>query len=277
MIVNKVSLVKTSFLVAVLLLLTIASVHAQEDLPQNLIKDINFEQNLNAQLPLHLTFTDSSGQVVRLGDYFGDKPVILTLGYYECPMLCSLVRNSMFESLKELDFTIGDEFEVLVVSIDPRETPDVAEMKRRASIIEYERSTSDDGWNFLVGEEEAISQLATVIGFNYAYDERIDQYVHPSGILILTPEGRISRYFYGIDYPPSDLRLGLVEAASNKIGSFTDQLLLTCYQYDPISGAYTLEIMNILRIVGVVTVLLIGGALWFMLRGDKNRGLPQSV
>lgn len=244
---------------------------AQDPLPQDLIKLSQFDQNLDAQLPLDLTFTDSTGQQVKLGNYFGDKPVILSLGYYECPMLCSLVRNGMFDSLQQLDFTIGEDFQVVIVSIDPDETPEIAEAKRRASMMEYGRSTSPEGWNFLVGAEENIKQLADTVGFKYAYDPKIDEYVHPSGIMIVTPQGRVARYLYGIEYPATDLRLGLVEASQNKIGSPVDQLLLTCYHYDPVSGEYTLAIMNIIRIVGVSTVLIIGGLLLVMLRRDGGK------
>lgn len=260
----------------VLVIVVVRPAQAQEDLPQNLIKQVGFDQKLNAQVPLEITFTDSTGRQVQLADYFGHKPVILSLGYYECPMLCSLVRNGLFESLKALDFSVGEEFELVIVSIDPGETPEVAETKRRASMIEYGRSSTGEGWNFLVGEEPAINQLAAAIGFRYTYDANIEQYVHPSGIVVLTPEGKVSHYFYGIDFPPQDLRLGLVEAAANKIGSVTDQLLLLCYHYDPVSGEYTLFIMNIIRIVGVATVLLIGGALLWLLYRERRNSSPLS-
>lgn len=251
---------------------------AQGDLPQDLIRQVGFDQKLDEQVPLSLPFVDSEGRDVVLGNYFGQKPVILLLGYYECPMLCSLVRNGLFDSLKTLDFTVGDEFELVVVSIDPAETPEVAEMKRRASIIEYERSTATDGWNFLVGPEDSINQLAASIGFQYTFDENIDQYVHPSGIVVLTPQGKISRYFYGIEFPGKDLRLGLVEAASNKIGSPIDQLLLTCYHYDPVAGEYTLAIMNIIRLFGSLMVVAFGAVLFKMLRDDNNKSFrPQSL
>jgi protein SCO1/2 len=250
----------------------------EEPLPQNLIKQVGFDQRLGEQLPLETTFTDSTGRPVRLADYFGEKPVILSLGYYECPMLCSLVRNGLYESLKQLDFTVGEEFEVVIVSVDPSETPEDAEVKRQVSIMNYERPTSADGWHFLVGQDDSIAQLAEAIGFRYTYDEEIDQYVHPSGIVILTPEGQISRYFYGIDYPARDMRLGLVEAADNQIGSPVDQLLLTCYHYDPVAGEYTLVIMDLIRIVGLLTVAVIGVALFFMLRRDREKSLsPGSV
>ena len=227
--------------------LEIGPVWADGPLPQDIIRQVSFEQKLNGQVPLDLPFTDSTGHPVHLGDYLGQKPVILSLGYYECPMLCSLVRNGLFESLKALDFTAGKEFELVVVSIDPKETPEIAEMKRQASLVEYGRSKGGAGWHFLVGQQESVQALANAIGFHYAYDPKLDQYAHPAGIVILTPQGKIARYFYGIDYPARDLRLGLVEAAANKIGSPIDQLLLLCYHYDPVSGKYTLLIMNLLR------------------------------
>lgn len=267
-----------TLVIAVGLAVEVSPAGAQEDLPQNLIRQVGFDQNLDAQVPLNLPFTDSEGRNVVLGDYFGQKPVILLLGYYECPMLCSLVRNGLFESLKKLDFTVGDEFELVLISIDPKETPKVAELKRRASIMEYERSTSGDGWNFLIGSQDSIKQVADAIGFRYAFDANLDQYVHPSGIVILTPQGKVSRYLYGIDFPEKDLRLSLVEAADNQIGSPIDQLLLTCYHYDPASGEYTLTIMNIIRVIGSLTVVAIGAALFKMLRDDKNKPIsPQSA
>jgi protein SCO1/2 len=186
-------------------------------------------------------------------------------------MLCSLVRNGLLESLKALDFNVGKEFELVIVSIDPRETPEIAEMKRQSSLMEYGRSRSGEGWNFLVGQETSIGALAEAIGFHYVYDPELDQYAHPSGIVILTPEGEIARYFYGIDFPVRDLRLGLVEAADSKIGSPIDQLLLMCYHYDPVSGEYTLLIMNIIRAVGVLTVVTLAGFVYFLFKRESNR------
>jgi len=254
------------------LLLVAGPVEAQEPLPQDLIKQVSFEQKLNKAIPLDLPFTDSTGQPVRLGDYFyaGGKPVILALGYYQCPMLCSMVRNGLVESLKDLKFVVGQQFDVLIVSIDPAETPDIAEAKRRASMMDYGRSMSGEGWNFLVGDEESIRQLADAIGFKYAYDPKLEQYVHPSGIVVLTPQGKIARYFYGIDYPAQDLRLGLVEAAESKIGSPVDQALLLCYQYDPVSGQYSLFIMNLVRLAGLGTVAVLGGVLFVMFRHESR-------
>jgi protein SCO1 len=250
---------------------------AQGDLPQDLIKKVGFEQKLDTQLPLDLPFTDSTGQNVRLADYFGEKPVILSLGYYECPMLCSLVRNGLFESLYRLEyFSAGKDFEVVVISIDPAETPEIAETKRLDTVISYGRSMADEGWNFLVGEEEAIKTLAAAVGFRYAYDANIDEYVHPSGIMVVTPEGRVSKYLYGIQYPTLDLRLALVEASQNEIGTVVDQFLLTCYHYDPVEGQYTLFIANIIRMVGGATVVIIGLVLGTLLYRErrKNNMMP---
>jgi protein SCO1/2 len=185
-------------------------------------------------------------------------------------MLCSLVRNGLFESLKKLDFIVGEEFDLVVVSIDPRETPEIAEMKRQASLVEYERTRSGAGWHFLVGQEAAIRSLADAIGFRYAYDPTLDQYAHPSGIVILTPEGKVARYFYGIDYPARDLRLGLVEAANNQIGTPIDQLLLLCYHYDPVSGKYSLLIMNIIRLAGLLTIAALGGFVYLLFKRYPN-------
>ncbi|MEW5959609.1 MAG: SCO family protein [Chloroflexota bacterium] len=263
-------------LVLILTMLLLAPANparADKPLPQNLIKEVGFDQKLSQQVPPELEFTDSLGQPVKLGDYFGEKPVILALGYYRCPMLCSLVRNGLYESLKQLDFTVGQEFEVVIVSIDPAETPQDADIKRQVSIMNYERPGSDAGWHFLVGQAEPIRQLAQAVGFRYTYDEDLAQYVHPAGIVILTPQGQISRYLYGIDFPARDLRLGLVEAAANKIGSAVDQLLLLCYHYDPVAGEYTLFIMNIIRLVGLATVLMLGGTVLILLRRDRTKNL----
>ncbi len=250
----------------------IVSGQAQQPLPQDLIREVAFSQKLEQYIPLDLPFIDSTTNLVTLGDFFNDKPIILSLGYYECPMLCSLTRAGLLKALQELEaFDVGDEFEVVVVSIDPDETPDVAARTKEITVAEYMRSGSETGWHFLVGQEKSIKALADSVGFQYAYDPRIDEYVHPNGVIILTPEGQIARYFYGIDFPSQGLRLGLVEAADNKIGSSLDELLLICYHYDPVSGAYTLSILAILRALGTLTVLSIGGFVVIMLRRERHQ------
>lgn len=267
-------------LALVLGLVGVPTAAAQEGtLPQDLIRQVSFDQNLDAQVPPDLTFTDSTGQVVRMGDYFGDKPVILLLNYYECPMLCGLTRQALLSTLDKVNFTVGDEFKVVIVSIDPSETPAIAEAKRRDAIANYDRPTvSTAGWHFLVGQESNIKQLADSVGFNYAYDARIDEYVHPSGFVILTPDGHISRYLFGINFPARDVRLGLVEAAAGNIGSPIDQILLTCYHYDPISGEYTLAVHLLVNIAGGITVVIMGIAIFIMARNNRDKHkLPQTT
>ncbi len=247
---------------------------AQAQLPQQLIHDVAFEQRLGAQLPLDGRFIDSAGNAVRLGDLFADKPVLLAMGYYECPMLCSLVRNELFAQLQELDFTVGRDFELLVVSIDPAETPATAASKRLASIVQYGRTGSETGWHFWVGDEANIGALAEAVGFQYTYDPRRDEYLHPSGIILLTPRGTVSSYLLGLEYPTWDLRIGLVAAAAGQVGSLVDQLLLLCYHYDPVAGEYTLAIMNIVRAAGLLTVLIIAVLLFVLFRQERQLPSP---
>jgi protein SCO1/2 len=229
---------------------------------QNPLDDMGFDQRLDQQVPLELSFVDDQGAQVRLGDYFAEgRPVILTLGYYECPTLCSVVRSGLVESLSKVSLDAGRDFAVISVSIDPTETPMVAQSSKTFTTQRYGRPGTEQGWHFLTGEEASIKSLADAVGFRYYYDESISQYGHPSGIVMITPEGRISRYFYGIDYAPNDLRLGLVETSANKIGTLIDQFMLFCYQYDPKTGQYTALVMNMVRAGGVAIVLAIGSGL----------------
>jgi protein SCO1/2 len=237
-----------------------------------LIRKVEFDQNLNAQVPLDLPFRDDSGRAVRLGDFLGKRPVILALVYYECPMLCTLVLNDLTRSLKPLAFDAGREFDVVAVSIDPKETPALAAAKKRGYLRRYGRSGTEQGWHFLTGEETSIRRLAQVVGFRYDYDPQTGQYAHPAGIMILTPEGRLSRYLYGVEYPPRDVRLGLIEASSHKIGSPVDQILLLCFHYDPSTGKYNFAIMQALRIVGVATVLTVVTFVGLMLWRERRGG-----
>lgn len=240
------------------------------------LREIAFEQKLNQQAPLNLTFQDESGKLVQLDAYFGDKPVILVFAYYECPNLCSVVLEELVDSLQALTFNIGDEFRVVTVSINPDDTSTLAAAKKQVALQRYARPGVESGWHFLIGEHTSIDQLAEAVGFQYAYDAKSDQYAHAAGIIILTPQGKISRYFYGLEYSPSDLRLGLVEASANKIGTFVDQMLLRCFEYDPVTGTYTPIVMNILRLAGLATVLTIGVSLWMMLRrGRRNNSSIQ--
>lgn len=240
-------------------------------MPKDVIKGVRFEQKLNSQIPLELTFRNESDQPVQLAEYFGQKPVILVFAYYECPMLCTLVLNGLLDSLEELAFDAGDQFQVVTVSIDPDETPALAAEKKDVYLEFYGRPGADKGWHFLTGNQAAIEELTQAAGFYYQYDPEQDEYAHPTGIIIVTPEGKIARYLYGIKYPSRDVRLGLVEAAENKIGSAVDQVLLACYHYDPSVGKYNLAIMNIIRIAGLATVAVLGAVVLVMLRRERRK------
>jgi protein SCO1 len=231
---------------------------------------IRFDQRLNEQVPLDLQFTDETDKTVRLGDYFGNKPVILVLAYYRCPMLCTLVLNGLSQAMRDLPFTIGKEFNVVTVSFDPRETPDLAAAKKKTYVASFGRPEAE-GWHFLTGKPAAIDTLTKAVGFRYVYDAKQDQYLHTSGIMVVTPGGKISKYFYGISFPARDLRLGLVEASADKIGSPTDQILLYCFHYDPATGKYSANILTLVRIGGALTVIALIGLVWFLMRREKHK------
>jgi protein SCO1 len=237
-----------------------------------MLKQVGIEQRLNEQIPSELTFHDESGKTVRLADYFGKKPVILNLVYFQCPMLCSEVLSGMTSALTILKFDVGKEFDIITVSIDPRDTPTMATEKKAGLLKRYHRAGAEQGWHFLTGDQANITALAKAAGFGYEYDQSTGQFAHATAIMILTPEGKISRYLYGVEYPPKDLRLGLVEASENKIGSVVDQVLLYCYHYDPATGKYGAIVMNILRLAGVVTILILGA---FMLVMFRRPAAPQ--
>jgi protein SCO1/2 len=235
------------------------------------LRNVGIEQRLDAQVPPHLVFRDESGRSVKLGDYFGSKPIILALVYYDCPMLCTQVLNGLVGSLKALSFDAGEQFLVLTVSFDPRETPGLAAGKKESYVERYSRPGAAGGWHFLTGPESSIEALSQAVGFRYRYDVEKGQFAHASGIMLLTPQGKISRYFYGIEYSPRDLRLGLVEASNNRIGSPVDQLLLFCYHYDPATGKYGAVVMNFVRLGGAATILTLGSILILFFRRDARR------
>ena len=224
-----------------------------------IFSQVGIDQRLNNQIPLDLNFRDEQGRAVKLGDYFGKRPVILTLVYYQCPMLCTQVLNGLTSSLNVLKFDVGREFDVLTVSIDPRETPDMAMAKKQVYIGRYRRATAPQGWHFLTGDQPQIAALAKAVGFRYAFDPKTDQFAHASAIMIVTPEGKLAQYYYGIDYSPKDIRLALVEASKNKIGNVVDEVVLYCFHYDPTSGKYNAKVITLVRAAGVLTVMLLGG------------------
>ncbi len=233
------------------------------------LQNVGIEQKLDAQVPPDLTFVDDGGHTVKLGDYFGKKPVILNLVYYNCTMLCGEAMAGLTGALKMVKFDIGNQFDVVTVSFNPQETPEIAAAKKKDYIERYGRPGAGAGWHFLTGSAESINALTKAVGFQYQYDPKINQYAHATAIMVLTPQGHISRYFYGVDFPPKDLRMGLVEAADNKIGNLTDQVLLYCYHYDPATGKYGAVVNNILRLGAAITVVFLGGFLFILFRLEK--------
>ncbi len=243
----------------------------------SILRGVRIEQRLNNQAPLNLPFYDENGKVVRLGDYFGQKPVILSLVYYECPMLCTEVLNGLLHTLMAMKFNVGDQFNVVTVSFNPREKPWLAMAKKRIYIGLYDRPGAENGWHFLTGDESSIKQLADAVGFRYKYDPQTDQYVHATGIMVLTPDGRVSKYYYGIAYKEIDVRLGLIQAASRKIGSPVDEILLFCCQYDPLTGKYGLAIARVIKVAGSVTVLFLGILIFILFRFERRRAREQKA
>jgi len=235
--------------------------------PSRLLQAVGISQKMGAQIPLDLPFADESNRDVTLRQYF-EKPVILALVYYQCPSLCNMVLNGVLSAVKQLDMTAGQQYEVIAVSFDPRETPSMAAAKKQTYLKDYGRPGAEQGWHFLTGPETSSKALAEAVGFRYFYDSLTNQYAHSSAIMILTPAGRIARYFYGIQYPSRDVRLGLVEASSEKIGTPTDQVLLYCFHYDPTTGKYALVIMNVLRLAALITLGVLATFMIVMFRRD---------
>ena len=232
------------------------------------LANVGIEQHLNQQIPQDLTFRDESGKTVRLGDYFGKRPMILNLVYYNCPMLCGEVLSGLTSTLRVLRFDLGREFEVITVSFDPRETPQIAAEKKKQYLERYGRKGAEQGWHFLTGQQDAIAALTKSAGFQYEYDAKTNQFAHTTAIMVLTPKGKIAQYYYGVEYAPKDLRLGLIEASQNKIGNLVDQVLLYCYHYDPATGKYGAVIMRVVRLAGLATILFLGAFIVIMFRRD---------
>src|SRR2546423_3401022 len=234
------------------------------------LKKVGIEQKLNSQIPLDATFRDESGREVKLGEYFrGGRPVVLTLVYYECPMLCNQTLNGLVGALEVVSFTPGREFEVVTVSFDPREGPELAAKKKETYLKRFRREGAEEGWHFLTGDKDSIERLAQATGFQYVWDEQSKQFAHASAIMVATPEGKLSHYFYGIEYSPKDLRLALVESSKGKIGSPVDALILYCYHYDPATGKFA-PVMAVLRAAGVLTVFGVVGLILYLRRRTRR-------
>lgn len=233
-------------------------------------KEVGFKQQLGTQLPLDARFRDESGADVRLGDYFGKRPVLLSFVYYQCPMLCSQVMNGISSSLKTLTFTAGQDFDVVLISFDPRDTPEAANAKKQAHMARWKSADTAAGWHFLTGDRVAIEQVTTAAGFTYTWDEPTKQFAHVSGVLTATADGRLSRYFYGVEFSPRELRLALLDSGEGKVGSAVEQLLLYCYEYDPASGRYGMVVMNLVRLGAIATVALLA-AYFLLMRRRESR------
>ena len=234
------------------------------------LREIGFDQNIDQRVPLETTFRDEAGAVVRLGDYFGKRPVVLLFAYYDCPMLCTQVINGLSSALGVMSLNPGQDFEIVTVSFNPRDTPASATAKKTVYLERYRRPGAAAGWHFLTGDQPQIDRLTKAAGFRYAWDAESKQYAHPSGVIVLTPDGRLSKYLFGIEYGPRDLRLAIVEASAGKIGTPVDALLLYCYHYDPMTGKYGLVIMRAVRMAGAATVLAIGAFIIVMVRRERQ-------
>jgi len=236
-----------------------------------ILRNVGIDQKLNQQVPLDIPFRDENGDVVQLGQFFGQKPVILSLVYYQCPMLCTTALNGLEQSLRELKFNLGDQFNVVTVSFDPTEKPPLAAAKKALYVGLYGRPGAAEGWHFLTGDQDSIKRLTDAVGFRYNYDPQLRQYMHATGIMVLTPQGKLARYFYGIAYPAGNLRLALVESSQGKIGNPVDAVLLYCCEYDPMTGKYSLVIARALQVGAAVTILSLGTLLLVMFKSTPHR------
>jgi protein SCO1/2 len=239
-----------------------------------ILREVGYDQRLGEAVPLDIVLRDETGAALRLGDALAGKPAVLSLVYYECPMLCTLSLNGLVGALKALPFEPGRDFSLVTVSFDDREQPEQARRRKKAYVDRYEREGAAENWRFLTGDTAELRRLTTAVGFRFAWDERTQQFAHPAGVVVLTPDGRIARYLYGVEYAPKDLRLGLVEAGEGRIGSPVDQLLLYCYQYDPAQGRYGMVVMRMVRLGGLATLLAVGGFVAVALRRER-RGRPE--
>lgn len=256
--------------VSACLLLASAGLLGAQFVRPNITKGVSFDQRLNAPIPLETVFRDEANQPVPLRAYFGDKPVVLALVYFKCPSLCNLTLTEMASALGRVSLQPGSDYNVVAVSIDPSETPALAAEKKSRYASVFKRASFNSGWHFLTGTQNSISQLAAAVGFHYRWDEPTHQFVHAAGIMIATPDGKLSRYFYGVQYIPADLRLALVEASQRRIGSPVDYALLYCFHYDVSQGKYTLAIVNVLKLAGGFTVICLALLLYYLLRKDKS-------
>jgi len=266
-----------TFAVALSLLALFGASHAQAQNADFDVRNVRIDQKLNEQAPLDTEFRDETGKIVRLGDYLGKKPVLLMLPFYQCPGICKEELRGLVHSLKEVRFNPGQEFEVVIVSINPKETPELAASTKQQYMTEYGRPDTVSGWHFLVGAEEQIKRLSNAIGFYYVYDVKTDQYNHPAGLMVLTPHGKLSRYFFGVQYDPNTVKLALIEASQNKIGTLTERILMYCSAYDPTRGRYGLVIIRVLQLAAFATLAAVGTLLFVLFRLERLRARKPST
>jgi protein SCO1/2 len=245
--------------------------------PPQILGNISIDQNLKQQVPLDLPFKDENGREVKLSDYFGSKPVILSLVYYECPMLCTETLNGMVSAFKVLKFDVGKEFNVVTISFDARETPALAAEKQKNYLRQYGRPGAEQGWHFLTGPQSSIDAVTKSVGFHYAWDQSTQQFAHATALFLLTPDGKIAQYYYGVEFSPRDLRFGIIEASQGKTGTVVDQVLLYCFHYDPRSGKYGAIITRVVQLAGGITILLLGGFLIAMFRLEPKHRRTEST
>lgn len=241
------------------------------------LREIGFDQRLDERVPLDVEFKDDHGRTVKLGEYFGRKPVVIAFVYYDCPMLCTMVLSSITSTLGILSLEPGKDFELVMVSFDPRETAELAARKKAEYLHRYDRPATADGWHFLTGEPPSIERLTKAAGFRYTWDEETQQFAHPAGIIVLTPDGRLARYLFGLEYGARDLRFALVEASEGRIGTAVDAALLYCFHYDPMTGRYGFVVMRLLRVAGAATVLVLATFVFVMLRRERTRTRTQHL
>lgn len=235
------------------------------------LQEVGIEQKLNSQLPLDAKFVDENGREVELKEYFGKKPIIIALVYYECPMLCNEVLNGLVRGLKPMNFDVGKEFDVVAISFDPREKSEIAKAKKDTYLANYGRTGTENGWHFLTGSQDSIDKVTNAVGFKYHWDEKSKQFAHAGGVQVATPDGKLARYYYGIEYAPKEIQFGLIEAAEYKIGNPADQLLLYCYHYDPSTGKYGFAVMRAMRLAGVATIFGMAAMILFLWRFNHKR------
>jgi protein SCO1/2 len=278
--------VRKTFVIAALIAGAVSTASAQSNNPSvnprpgipssqmpSVLSKVSFDQRLNEQLPLATPFKDENGRAVTLGDYFGLKPIVLAFVYYECPMLCNQVLNGLTTSLTVLEESVGRDFDVVAISFDPRETPALASGKKKSYLDRYSRPASVNGWHFLTGDDNAIQAVTRAAGFNFVWDDRTKQFAHPSGIVVATPDGKVSRYFFGIEYASRDVKFAVIESSAGRIGSVIDNLLLYCYHYDPATGSYGFVAMGAVRVGGAVTLVALVGFIVVSIRREGRAGL----